>query len=116
MRRFSHWENVDRRTFWGWHRDFSPVYVEERDAYHIVVRCAVVQRDPELVRIERETLRLHAFKQQLDAEAEMLDSCVKVARKQTELRGLLQITRQKQDAGHQKLIPYRPEPAMTKVR
>jgi len=117
MRRFSHWEYYDRSTFWGWRREWYPVYVEVGAVFNITIRCKVVpQQDPELARIARETERMRAIKQQLDAEADMLDSYVNVARKQAELQGLLRLTRQERTTEETKLIPYRPQPAMAKVR
>ena len=117
MRRFSHWEYVDRRTFWGWRREWYPVYVEDLNVIHVVIGCEVGPRqDPELMRITRETERMRAIKQQLDAEADMLDSYLKVARKQAELQGLLQLTDQTQVAHEPKLLPYRPQIPVAKVR
>ncbi len=116
MARFSHWEYVDRQTFWGWRREWYPVYVEDRAVFNIVVRVQVAQRDTELVRIEQETARMYALKQKLDAEAAMLDSYIKVARRQAELQGVLQLTQQKQSTEQPKLISYQPQIPMAKVR
>jgi hypothetical protein len=116
MARFSHWEYVDRQTFWGWRREWYPIYVDDRAVVNMVFNIKVVQRDSELVQIEQETARMYALKQKLDAEAAMLDSYIKVARRQAELQGVLQLTQQKQTAGQPKLIPYQPQIPMTKVR
>ncbi len=116
MSRFSHWEYVDRRTFLGWRREWYRVYLEERDVYHMHFHVNVVRKDTELERIERETERLRALKRQLDAEAAMLDSYLLVARKQTELQGVLQLTHRQETTEQPKLLPYRPQIPMTEVR
>ena len=91
-------------------------YVEDRAVFNIVVRLEVAQRDSELVRIEQETARMYALKQKLDAEAAMLDSYIKVARRQAELQSVLQLTQQKQNTEQPKLISYKPQIPMAKVR
>jgi hypothetical protein len=116
MRRFSHWEYEDRRTFWGWRREYYPVYVEERDVYHMHFHVTVARKDTELERIEGETRRLRALKQQLDVEEAVLDGYLRVARKEAELQGLLQLTHRPQNKVEQKLLPYRPQLPMAKVR
>lgn len=116
MSRFSHWEYVDRRTFLGWRREWYPVYVEERDVYHMHFHVNVVRKDTELERIERETERMRALKRQLDAEAAMLDSYLLVARKQAELQGVLQLTHRQETTEQPKLLAYRPQIPMTEVR
>jgi hypothetical protein len=116
MSRFSHWGYVDRQTFWGWRREFYPVYVEERAVYNFIIHLNVVQSDTELTRIERETERLRALKRQLDAEAATLDSYINVARKQVQLQSVLKLTHQTQNNEPQKLLPYRPQIPMAKVR
>lgn len=117
MLRFSHWEYEDHRTFWGWRREWYAVYVEDRVVINIVIQPQVsTYRDPELARITRETGRMRALKDQLDAEAQMLDSYIAVARKQAQLQGLLQLTDQNRTSQDQKLIPYRPQVSMAKVR
>jgi hypothetical protein len=116
MRRFSHWEYVDRRTFLGWRREFYPVYVEERDVFNIVIHCHVVQEDTELEGIERDTERMRALTRQLDAEAAMLDSYLLLARKRVELQGVLQLTHRQDTTEQPKLLSYRPQVPMTKVR
>ena len=118
MLRFSHWQYYDRQTFWGWRRECYPVYVETREVF-IPVRGEVISRpDPELVRIGRETERMRALKQQLDAEAAMLESYIAVARKQAQLQGLLQVAdhRQRQEPDEPKLLTYRPQVPMAKIR
>jgi hypothetical protein len=94
---FSHWEYED--GFWS--RKRYPVYLEVPDRITITYRYV----EPEVAKIERETRRLLAVRDQLDAEAAMLDSHITVVRKQAELQGLLELADQRQP--EIKLIPHR---------
>jgi hypothetical protein len=73
---FSHWEYVDEPCFWGGvTRSYRAVYVEGE----------IRRADSGLIGIQRETQRMNALKQKFDAEAAMLDSYARVARKKADL-------------------------------
>jgi hypothetical protein len=115
MRRFSHWEYIDRRTFWGWRREWCAVYAEDAPAVvvEVVVQCEIqAPRDPELCRIERETKRLLAVKEMLDAEAAVLRAEADVLSQKVELAGVRGIARRAQP----ELLPYLPQVPMQKSR
>lgn len=121
MRVFSHWEYQDRRTFWGWRREWYPVYVEEvyvQNVVHIHNYHPAPTPEAELARIARETRlieletqRLLALKRKLDAEALMLDSQILVTRLKAELFATLP-----PPEPAVKTIPYSPTVAMKVIR
>lgn len=120
-RYFSHWEYEDRRTFWGWKREWYPVYFEEvyvQNVVHIHNYHPAPTPETELARIARETRfieletqRLLALKRKYDAEALMLDSQIVATHLKAQLVAVLPPAEP-----FAKAIPYNPSVGMKVIR